>query len=107
MDYTAPYIFLEGKTLAIFKKEKQEKVALNLQNPDNKRAAIKASLDNKVPLINKGNGVFFVDIKYAKGDRVYNFFKQFISESVNCKQGVIDRDDPKYDYIVIYDLKEE
>jgi len=93
--------------LALFKKEKQEKVALNLQNPDNQRAAIKASLDNKVPLISKGNGIFFVDLKYAKEDRLYGFFKQFISNSVNCRQGVIDKDDPKCDYIVIYDLKEE
>lgn len=93
--------------MALFKKEKQEKVALNLQNPDNQRAAIKASLDNKVPLISKGNGIFFVDLKYAKEDRLYGFFKQFISNSVNCRQGVIDKDDPKCDYIVIYDLKEE
>lgn len=93
--------------MPLFKKDKQEKVALNLINPDNQKAAIRASLDNKVPLINKGHGIFFVDIKHAKDDRVYNFFKQFISESINCRQGVIDKDDPKYDYIVIYDLKED
>lgn len=93
--------------LPIFKKQKQEKVALDLQNPENQRAAIKASLDNKVPLISKGNGIFFVDLKRAKDDRLYGFFKQFIAESVNCKQGVIDKDDPKCDYIVIYDLKED
>lgn len=93
--------------MPFFKKEKQEKVALNLQSPENQKAAIKASLDNKVPLISKGNGIFFVDLKYAKEDRLYGFFKQFISNSVNCRQGVIDKDDPKCDYIVIYDLKEE
>lgn len=93
--------------MPFFKKEKQEKVALNLQNPDNQKAAIKASLDNKVPLISKGNGIFFVDLKHAKEDRLYSFFKQFISNSVNCRQGVVDKDDPKCDYIVIYDLKEE
>ena len=93
--------------MPFFKKEKQEKVALNLQNPDNQKAAIKASLDNKVPLISKGNGIFFVDLKHAKDDRLYGFFKQFISNSVNCRQGVVDKDDPKCDYIVIYDLKEE
>lgn len=93
--------------MPFFKKEKQEKVALNLQNPDNQKAAIKSSLDNKVPLISKGNGIFFVDLKHAKEDRLYGFFKQFISNSVNCRQGVVDKDDPKCDYIVIYDLKEE
>ena len=93
--------------MPFFKKQKQEKVALNLQNPDNQRAAIKASLDHKIPLINKGNGVFFLDLRRAKDDKIYSFFKQFISESVNCRQGVVDRDDPKCDYIVIYDLKEE
>ncbi len=93
--------------MPFFKKQKQEKVALNLQNPDNQRAAIKASLDHKIPLINKGNGIFFLDLRRAKDDKIYSFFKQFISESVNCRQGVVDRDDPKCDYIVIYDLKEE
>lgn len=93
--------------MPFFKKQKQEKVALNLHNPDNQRAAIKASLDHKIPLINKGNGIFFLDLRRAKDDKIYSFFKQFISESVNCRQGVVDRDDPKCDYIVIYDLKEE
>ena len=93
--------------MQIFKKQKQEKVALNLQNPENQRAAIKASLDNKVVLINKGNGIFFVDLKKSKEDKLSGFFRQFIEESVNCKQGVIDRDDPKCDYIVIYDITEE
>ena len=93
--------------MPIFKKPKQEKVALDLQNPVNQKAAIKASLDNKVPLLNQGNGIFFLDLKKAKRDRVYGFFKQFISESVNCKQGVVDKDDPKCDYIVIFDLKED
>ncbi len=93
--------------ISILKRPKREKVALNLQFTYNQRAAIKASLDNKVPLINKGSGVFIVDLKKAKGDNVYKFFKQFISESVDCKQGVIDTEDPNCDYIVIYDLEKE
>lgn len=93
--------------MALFKKEKQEKVALNLQQPENQKAAIKAALDHKIPLISKGNGVFFLDFKRVKDQNIYDFFKQFIAESKNCRQGVIDRDDPKYDYIVIYDVKEE
>ncbi len=93
--------------LQIPKKAKQEKVALNLQDPENQKAAIRASLDNKVPLINKGNGIFFVDLKHSKDDRLYSFFKQFIATSKDCKHGVIDDGDPKYNYIVIYDLKEE
>ena len=92
--------------MQLFKKKKREMVALNLQNPENQRAAIKASLDTKVPLINKGNGVFFVDVDHAKGDKLYNFFKKFIETSTNCRQGVISREDPKTDYIVIYDKED-
>lgn len=93
--------------MSLFKRQKQEMIALDLQNPENQRAAIRASLAHKVPLINKGNGVFFVDLKRFKDDRVYDFFRQFVSEAVNCRNGIIDSDDPKCDYIVIFDLKEE
>lgn len=87
--------------MSIFKKER---LALSLENPINQRAAIKASLDHKTPLINQGNGLFFVNLKYAKD--LDGFLHQFISNSVNCRQGLIDRDDPKCDYILIYDVKE-
>jgi hypothetical protein len=91
--------------IPILKKPKQEKVALNLQNPANQRVAIKASLDHKVPLLSKGNGIFIIDLKKSRDDKIYDFFKQFIAESVDCRQGVIDSDDPKCDYIVIYDIR--
>lgn len=93
--------------MSIFKRPKQEKVALDLKNPKNQKVAIKASLDNKVPIISKGDGIFLIDIKSVKQDRLFKFFKQFISESENCRQGIVDRDDPKCDYIVIFDLEKE
>ena len=89
--------------LGVFRKEKPEKVALNLQNPVNKRAAIKASLDNKIQLIYKGDGIFFMELKRAKDDKVYAFLKQFVSESVSRIEGAIFREDPKCDYLVLYD----
>lgn len=92
--------------LGIFKKEKREKLALNLQNPANQKAAIRAALNNKIPLINKGNGIFFVEIKRAKEQQLRNFLKQFLDASENCQQGVIDKNDPKIDYIVIYDKED-
>ena len=93
--------------LDLFKKNKQEKLGLDLQDPYNQKAAIQASIDHKVPLISKGNGLYFVDIKHIKSEKLYEFLKQFIANSSNCQQAVIDREDPKCDYILIYDVKEE
>lgn len=90
--------------MPLFKKDKPEKVGLDLQNPVNQRAAIQASLNNKVPLISREGNLYLVDTKHAKADNVQKFFEEFIRNSVNCKQGLIDRDDPKCDYILIYDL---
>lgn len=90
--------------MAILKKEKQEKVALNLQNPVNRKAAIQASLDCKIPLVYKGDGIFLINVKHSKQEKVLDFFKQFISQSVNCIQGGIFREDPKCDYLVIFDI---
>ena len=90
----------------IFKKNKREKLALDLQNNMNQRAAIKAALDNKVTLNYKGEGLYFVDLKRAKGDSVEKFLRQFMKTAVNCTQGLIDREDPKYDYILIYDKED-
>ena len=89
--------------LDIFKKEKPEKVSLNLQNKENQRAAIKASLDHKIPLLYKGDGIFFMDTKRVKDDKVLSFFKQLVNESVSRIEGAIYREDPKCDYLVIYD----
>lgn len=91
--------------LNILKKEKPEKASLNLQNTENQKVAIKASLDHKVPLIYKGDGIFLIDLKHAKEERLKGFLEQFISESVDRIQGAIFRDDPKCDYVVIYDKK--
>lgn len=90
----------------LFKRDKQEKLGLDLQNPINQKAAIQASLDNKVPLINKGNGLFMVDIKHVKEKNLYQFLKQFINNSVNSRQGVVYKEDPKFDYILIYDKED-
>ena len=92
--------------MPIFKKDKKEKLGLDLQNPENQRAAINAALDNKIPLISKGNGVYLVDEKHSKGDSIEKFLKQFMKSSVNCHQGLIDREDPRYDYILIYDKED-
>lgn len=89
--------------LDIFKKDKPEKVSLNLQNPTNQRVAIKASLDNKITLTYKGHGVYFMDLKRVKDDKILNFFKQLSTESVSRIEGAIYREDPKCDYLVIYD----
>ena len=93
--------------LTLLKRNKKEQLGFDLQNPENQKAVIKAALDHKIPLINKGYGVFMVDMKRAKGDRLSNFLTQFTETSVDCKQGVIDKDDPKYDYILIYDVTKE
>ena len=90
--------------LDIFKKEKPEKVALNLQNTANQRVAIKASLDNKISLVYKGDGIFFMDLKRVKDDKVLSFFKQLKDEAVGRIEGAIFREDPKCDYLVIYDI---
>ena len=89
--------------LDIFKKEKPEKVALNLQNKENQRVAIKASLDYKIPLFYKGDGIFLMDLKRIKDDKILSFFKQLINSSVSRIDGAIFREDPKCDYVVIYD----
>ncbi len=93
--------------MPLFKKDKPEKVGLDLQNPVNQRAAIQASLNNKVPLISREGNLYLVDTKHAKAENVQKFFEEFARTSVNCKQGLIDRDDPKFDYILIYDLVKE
>lgn len=90
--------------LDIFKKEKPEKVALDLKNAANQRVAIKASLNHKIPLVYKGDGIFFMDLKRVKDDKVFNFFKQLKTESVSRIEGAIFREDPKCDYLVIYDI---
>ena len=92
--------------MRLFKKEKREKLGFDLQNPINQRMLVQAALDNKIILITKGSGVYLADIDNAKEKRLHNFLKQFINTSVNCKQGVIDRDDPKFDYIIIYDKED-
>ena len=89
--------------MAIFKREKPEKVALNLDNNENQKVAIQASLDHKVPLIYKGDGIFLMDLKYTKDENVYNFLKQLITKSETRIQGAIFREDPKCDYVVLYD----
>ena len=93
--------------MAIFKKEKPEKVALDLDNSANQKIAIQASLNNKVPLIYKGDGIFLMDLKHAKDENIYNFLKQLITQSKTHIQGAIFRGDPKCDYVVIYDVKED
>lgn len=90
--------------MALFKKEKQEKLGFDLQNNENQKALIRASLNYKIPLINKGRGVFLVDTKHTKD--LEGFLKEFMDNSTNCKQGVIDRNDPKTDYILIYDKED-
>ena len=89
--------------LDIFKKEKPEKVALDLQNKENQRVAIKASLDHKISLLYKGDGIFLMDLKRVKDDKIISFFKQLLNESVNRIEGAIFKGDPKCDYLVIYD----
>ncbi len=91
---------------SILKKQKAEKLGFDLQNSKNQKALIAASLEYKIPLITKGPGIYFVDMKYIKGDSLSDFLKCFMKNSICCHQGIIDRDDPKYDYILIYDLKE-
>lgn len=93
--------------MAIFKKEKPEKVALDLENTTNRKIAIQASLNNKVPLIYKGDGVFFIDTKHTTIDNIYNFLKQIIDKSETRIQGGIFRGDPNCDYLIIYDSKED
>lgn len=93
--------------MPLFKREKQEIVGLDLQNPINQRAAIQACLNNKVPMRNPEGNLYILDTKHAKADNIQKFFEEFARTSVNCKQGLIDRDDPKYDYILIYDLVKE
>ena len=89
--------------LDIFKKEKPEKVALDLQNKENQRVAIKASLDHKISLLYKGDGIFFMDTKRAKDEKVLSFFEQLLNGSVSRIEGAIFKEDPKCDYLVIYD----
>lgn len=91
--------------LDIFKKEKPEKVALNLQNPINQRIAIRASLNHKIKMVYKGDGIFLLELKRAKDEKIVDFFNQLTSESVDHIHGAIFRDDPKCDYVVIYDKK--
>ena len=86
------------------RKKKKEKLGFDLQNPKNQKAIIRASLDNKIILINKGHGLFIVDMGSVKGDNLETFLKQFENTAINCKQGIVDRDDFKYDYYLIYDL---
>ena len=93
--------------LSILKKQKEEKVSLDLQNPANRRVAAQASLNYRVPLLSKGDGIFFLDLKHTKDENLTKFFRYFVSKSVGRIQAVIDRDDPKCDYIVIFDIKEE
>lgn len=88
--------------LDIFKKEKPEKVALNFQSKENQRAAIKASLDYKIPLFYKGDGIFFMDTKRAKDDTVRGFLKQLNNLPVG-RMAVAMFKDQKCDYLVIYD----
>lgn len=89
--------------LGILKREKPEKVSLNLQNVDNQRVAIKASLNYKIPLLYKGDGIFLMDLKRAKDDKIYGFFEQLINESKTKIEGAIFREDPKCDYVIFYD----
>lgn len=88
--------------LGILKKEKPEKVALNLQNKENQRVAIKASLDYKIPLQYKGDGLFFMDTKRVKDDAVRGFLRQLNDSSVGRIAGAMFKDQ-KCDYLVIYD----
>ena len=88
--------------LGILKKEKPEKVALDLKNKENQRIAIKASLDYKIPLLYKGDGIFFMDTKHVKDDAVRGFLKQLNSSSVSRISSAIFKDQ-KCDYLVIYD----
>lgn len=95
--------------MVLFKKEKEEKLGFNLQDRDNQRALIKAALDNKVMLVSKGEGVYLVDTRTRrlKDDTLLSFLKQFLAASMNCKQSIIYREDPKADYIIVYDKKED
>lgn len=93
--------------MAIFKKEKPEMVALDLSNAANRKIAIQASLEHKIPLIYKGDGIFFMDTKHVKTKNTYDFLKQIVDKSETRLHGAIFREDPKCDYLVIYDSKED
>ena len=93
--------------MAIFKKEKPEKVALDLQNQANQRLAISASLTYRIPMIFMGDGVYLLNLSHAKEDNIRKFLKTIVSESKTRIKGAIFRDDPKCDYLVIYDVKED
>lgn len=89
--------------MALFKKEKLEKVALDLENTANQRIAIKAALEYKIPMISLGSGVYLLDLGRAKDDQIRSFLKQIIAQSETRIKGAIFREDPRCDYLVIYD----
>ena len=89
--------------MALFKKEKLEKVALDLQNNANQRIAIKAALEYKIPMMSLGSGVYLLDLGRVKDDQIRNFLKQIIAQSETRIKGAIFREDPRCDYLVIYD----
>ncbi len=94
--------------MALLKKEKQERVALNLQNPANQKLAIKASLDHRIPMIFMGDGIYVLELKRVKEDNIRNFLRQLTTESETRIKSAIFREDPKCDFLVIYDeIKEE
>lgn len=94
--------------MALLKKEKQEKVALNLQNPANQKLAIRASLDYRIPMIFMGDGIYVLELKRVKEDSIRGFLRQLTTESETRIKGAIFREDPKCDFLVIYDeIKEE
>ncbi len=89
--------------MALFKKEKLEKVALDFENNANQRIAIKAALEYKIPMISIGSGVYLLDLGRTKDDQIHKFLKQIITQSETRIKGAIFREDPRCDYLVIYD----
>lgn len=89
--------------MTLFKKEKLEKVALDLQNNANQRIAIKAALEYKIPMMSIGSGIYVLELGRVKDDVTRSFLKHIITQSETRIKGAIFRGDPRCDYLVIYD----
>ena len=48
-----------------------------------------------------------MDTKHVKTKNTYDFLKQIVDKSETRLHGAIFREDPKCDYLVIYDSKED
>lgn len=89
--------------MALFKKEKLEKVALDFENNANQRIAIKAALEYKIPMISLGSGVYLLELGRVKDEVARSFLKHIIAQSETHIKGAIFRGDPRCDYLIIYD----